>query len=92
MGEQVHTPTPWRVTGKGTIRTETAWIASCNWKNKEANAALIVKAVNAHHDLVAALLMARKYVKRVIVDLDQGYAPHLEDIDAALAKAETPNV
>lgn len=44
MSERASTKGPWRIAGKGTIRTETAWIASVNWRNREANAALIAAA------------------------------------------------
>ena len=46
------TPGPWRIAGKGTIRAgEYNWIASINWKNRDANACLIAAAP----DLYAAL-------------------------------------
>ena len=51
-----------------------------------ANADFIVRAVNHFDELVAALKTARKYVKRVIIDKDEGYAPDLEEIDAVLSK------
>lgn len=51
-----HSPLPWWVSGKGVIRSgKDIWVASCYWRNKYANAALIVRAVNAHDELVAAL-------------------------------------
>ena len=45
-----HTPGPWWVAGKGTIRWGdakshlTGWIASVNWRNRDANARLIAAA------------------------------------------------
>jgi hypothetical protein len=49
----------------------------------EANLAFILRAVNAHDALVAALKMARP-----IVDRDSGNDGDVAQIDAALAKAE----
>ena len=40
-----HTPGPWRIAGKGTIRKgDNDWIADIHWRNREANARLIVAA------------------------------------------------
>lgn len=70
-----HTPTPWVATpiGQGTndfcihaagIPWQLAYLAAnsqIDWPI-EANAAFIVRAVNSHDDLVAALKEAREYV------------------------------
>ncbi|MFA5897667.1 MAG: hypothetical protein WC829_01010 [Hyphomicrobium sp.] len=53
-----HTPTPWMVTGKQTIRAGakfSAAIGKTNWRNGEANAAFIVRAVNSHAMLLEAM-------------------------------------
>lgn len=50
-----HAPTPWRIAGKGTIRAGDGWVGTVHWHKREANAAFIVKAVNAHEALVKAL-------------------------------------
>lgn len=50
-----HTQLPWRITGKGTIRANVDWIGNINWRNREANAAIVIKAVNSHAALVKAL-------------------------------------
>ncbi len=54
-----HTPTPWFIAGTGTIRygegRDAGWIATVHWRNREANAEFLCRAVNAHDDLVAAL-------------------------------------
>lgn len=84
MASETHTAPPWRVTGKGTIRTETGWIASCNWKNKEANAAFIVHAVNCHDHLVKALEACERFASNN-PELRMGGAKEL--VRAALAKA-----
>lgn len=45
MSEAKHTPGPWRVAGKGTIRKgDNEWIASIHWRNREPNARLIAAA------------------------------------------------
>ena len=75
MGEAQHTPTPWEVWrapegGGVTVRAVyhdemgrriTCWPALCNagGQSNEANAALIVEAVNSHATLTAALEEAR---------------------------------
>lgn len=46
-----HTLGPLWISGKGTVRTgKNDWIASVNWRNREANAARIVACVNAFPD------------------------------------------
>jgi hypothetical protein len=75
MTETTHTPLPWTfeagvednegefyVCHAGTVCTETT---VCNPRN-EADARLIVQAVNSHHRLVEALREAR----RIIADID----------------------
>lgn len=94
-----HTPLPWAARGRyvGTANSM-ASVAECidqngNWTNEPralANAALIVRAVNAHDELVAALKNTRSALADVrlngagarLLTLD------IEAIDAALAKAE----
>lgn len=56
------TPAPWRVAGKGTIRTETAWVASINWRNREANARLIAAAPQLYEALSAAMAFINSHV------------------------------
>jgi len=53
MSGAKHTPGPWRVSGKQSIRCESGngYIAKTNWDNGEANARLIAAAP----DLLAAL-------------------------------------
>lgn len=53
MSGTKHTPGPWRLAGKATVRHDSGnggWIADVHWKNREANARLIVAAP----ELVAA--------------------------------------
>jgi len=65
-----HTPTPWRIAGKGTIRTDTGWvpgdgwIGTINWRNRDANAEFIVRAANSHEELVAALKPLAAFYER----------------------------
>jgi hypothetical protein len=97
MDEKIKpTPRPWRIAGKGTIRTDTGyapsdgWIADVRWRNRDANAAFIVRAVNAHADLVAAL----KELARIVVAQAWGSTwpgrPHaqMDAARAAISKAE----
>lgn len=99
-----HTPTPWAVTpiGQGTndfcihaagIPWQLAYLAAnsqIDWP-VEANAAFIVRAVNSHDDLVAALKEARSMLKVVSIDEAEDYRQSWErglaKIDAALSVA-----
>ncbi len=104
--EAKHTPTPWRVEGLAgpypcevygtTFRGARQLIARCSGaKVRDGNAAFIVKAVNAHDDLVEALRNSQQAIR----ELRENGAPHAywDDIekanlaalslDAALAKA-----
>ena len=47
----VHTPGPWRLSGKATVRVGDAWIARVLWYNQANNARLIAAAP----DLLTAL-------------------------------------
>lgn len=92
------TATPWRhEAGSKTIRSvrENYWLATMDsWDgavNNEANAGFIVKAVNAHEDLVNALTLALPFVETALED--KGYKPGVVDrmtktIRDALALAE----
>jgi hypothetical protein len=54
-----HTPGPWRIAGKGTIRQgDDIWIAKANWRNAEANTSRIVAAVNATEGISTEALEA----------------------------------
>lgn len=57
MMTELHTPTPWHHTGKATLRgADGDYIATLENNGRRAgNAAFIVRAVNAHDELVAAL-------------------------------------
>jgi hypothetical protein len=98
--QTAHTPTPWQydedalhvfvngsgVEGDGAVICE-VWpgFGSGESKEREANAAFIVRACNAHDDLVAAL---RGLVNADVDRLsDQAYAILLCDANCALAKA-----
>lgn len=89
MSEPKHTSLPWRHVGrtvkaggyrKGAIATD-GLVADCfNSQNPEGDAALIVRAVNAYDELVAACLAALARPGRL-----EGWQE--EQIRAALAKA-----
>ena len=86
-----HTPTPWHVAGTSRIRAEMTplndLIADVHWRNRDANAEFIVRAVNAHDDLVAALRGAREWLPPIANR--PALKTALAAIDAALAKAES---
>lgn len=89
-----HTPTPWHTDDDDTVRAPNGFIVArinefaesfCD-KMHENNAALIVRAVNSHDDLVAALRKADAELER------RGYDPGNSTrivVLAALAKAES---
>ena len=87
-----HTPTPWYVghdivnpiTGDGTISVGNAWVTVAAVLNEE-DARFIVRAVNAHADLLAALREAAN-----VLASDKRFAKAEAKARAALAKAEAP--
>ncbi len=107
MSDIKHTPTPWRTDEDfdhlSVAGADGAQIADCcilgfkvkrNDAINRANAAFIVRAVNAHDDLVDALEVAKQFVEQEAEmrgDADKGYALScaaiLPVIRAALAKA-----
>lgn len=94
-GEVAHTPVPWTREPGGSrgswIGNDGHWSALACGDNDfaaSANAALIVRAVNAHADLVAAL---REALDSRAPDYAEAAHPGwYERAKAALAKAETP--
>lgn len=83
-----HTPTPWRIAGKGTIRAGDGWIGTLNWRNRDANAEFLVRAVNSHEDLVEALKGCRGLVRALTGADDDIANAAIREADAAIAKAE----
>lgn len=71
-----HTPGPWRIAGKGTIRAGDGWIASIHWRNREANARLIAAAP----DMLKALQQVEHHADDA--------AGFMVDVKAAIANAE----
>lgn len=64
-----HTPTPWVIDGSGTIRSlssnkTVAYAAGWSQAEANANAALIIRAINSHAALVKAL-------KGILADWDE---------------------
>ena len=97
-----HTPLPWQVgfSFKDKIYTDSRRIADCHdddpcpsvtTEEEQANAARIVRAVNAHDALVDALDEARAYIDKLHEFLPEGGTGLGEKIDRkiqnALAKA-----
>jgi hypothetical protein len=96
-----HTPTPWSL-NEQTVKSPPYELtvafcggaAGCSGtdgriitrQEAEANAALIVRAVNAHDDLVAALRNLISMADFFMTDAPQRVA--IEEAQAALAKAE----
>lgn len=85
-----HTPTPWQVDENGAIYQPFFGgdiVARVTAHNRAADAELIVRAVNSHDDLVAALRKAGDELRSVCGDFDYNLPLRL-CIDAALSKAE----
>ncbi len=83
---QKHTPTPWEVSyydydNNGPIYCIENVTRSTTPEEHKANAEFIVRACNAHDDLVEALKYSRKFIPHNHPDKPW------EEIDAALAKA-----
>jgi hypothetical protein len=93
-----HTKTPWHIAGKATIKMgQNDWIGTVNWRNRDANAAFLVRAVNAHDALVAALDAARSQLRTLggdhrpyadYPDSDRIQGAVLDMIDTALSLAK----
>lgn len=95
-----HTPTPWKYDGfgKGLDKEEYGWfiklkkgkekrqisVEGFTGKEADANAAFIVKAVNAHEYMEMALKEAR----HLIIELGIKNGATIQKIDTALAKAK----
>ena len=89
-----HTPTPWRVDGADIVSpSECAVVATVQWCGEgrdgesDANAAHIVRCVNAYDDLVAALTAAQEFLQTCHVVESAGRRYALGQVNAALAKA-----
>lgn len=71
-----HTPTPWKLENSSTVIVPDgaggtiAEVYGDDVKEQKANAAFIVKAVNAHDVLVTALRRTEKHVPRESFDRD----------------------
>jgi len=108
MTTNAHTPTPWEVgdldhNGQRIVRGEHIEICTC-WhhcvgsieREMEANAAFIVRAVNAHEELVAALRETRDQFEveyrgdriSCVGHASDGLRKVVGILDAALAKLE----
>lgn len=100
-----HTPTPWDADGVYVMYHDaelSITVAGCaisprmDSSKAKANAAFIVRAVNAHDDLVAALKVAQSHLRTLRGDRrnepnsDQIDRAVFDAIDAALAKAISP--
>jgi hypothetical protein len=90
-----HTKTPWRLVGKSVIRDEEGWIATVERRNRDANAAFIVRAANCHAELVALAEQFEQtiqfYMRKDAADGDDEGARMnggtLRDVRELLAKA-----
>lgn len=89
-----HTPTPWvtedrREKGEGTsIKSPTAHYSSCLVAHyiSEIDATHIVKCVNAHDDLVAALGASMSYIRSITSSGDDVAGSVISLCDRALKK------
>jgi hypothetical protein len=85
------TPLPWSLGGKATIRSANVprYIATLeNNSERAANAEFIIRAVNSHDDLVAALKGCRGLVRALTGADDDIANAAIRYADAALAEAE----
>ncbi|QRX82224.1 hypothetical protein [Glaciimonas sp. PAMC28666] len=86
-------PDPETAAGLGYIRPvgssrndlSIASVYACETPRQKANLGFIIRACNAHDSLVAALMIAQRYLKSV----EHGDAPCMDRIDAALLQAGT---
>jgi|GEM_PF-1192213 len=88
-----HTPGPWWVAGKGTIRwgdpksSRTGWIGTVNWRDKEANARLIAAAP----DLLEAAQKVLAHLEARIEGAPSNAVPVFDgiaELHDAISKAE----
>lgn len=82
---QQHTPTPWTVSladGKAIGQTDSG--DELVYANSREDAAFIVRAVNAHEELVAALRACEAYMSTA--PIFDGYLKAVDAARAALAK------
>lgn len=103
-----HTPTPWHIAGKATIKHgQDMWIGTMNQRNRAANAALIVRAVNSHdanEAKIKALVKALRACRDELVLVQNGSTggipnaimalipERIAEADAALALCEQDRV
>jgi hypothetical protein len=81
MKTQAHAPMPWRVDGMDIVNKD-GWIASVAQDGGDANAAFIVRAVNAHLDMLHLL-------KRIYIDMENRITTQMRiEIKQAIARAE----
>lgn len=107
MAETTHTPTPWHQGPYYTSDVESRDGRICECMplmspRAAANAELIVRAVNAHDDLLAALKALRSVTSRLAISVVLGHAVGSEieravneahdAATAAIAKAEATHV
>lgn len=98
MSETVkHTPTPWATNGKRVENRDEhgivndGWIiCDCDGPDAEANAALIVRALNSHEALIEALEAQEIWEADVILNADwrSGRAHLSQDQHDALSKVQ----
>lgn len=91
--ETKHTPTPWSTSGTKVVDGKIV-VAQCKFAGVMShmqaahNAAFIVRACNAHEELVAALKEARATIHDLVHQKWNEVEYWLGNIDAAIAKAE----
>lgn len=89
-----HTPGPWFISGKGTIRygngkadPKGGWIADAHWRNREANARLIAAAPELLEALTAMTARLSLYAGPNQVHAGEHDKALLAMANAAIAKA-----
>lgn len=100
-GNDAHTPTPWHTDGRSIVAAPTSYlfptgnkIGEVYWNSvqqnsPEADAAFIVRAVNSHAALVAALEDILPRYEAAIRDTDNGFGQPLPSEVCALAQARS---
>lgn len=97
MTDTKHTPTPWGISGNllvsGDRHVQNNRVgATFNYRgNAKANAAFIVRAVNAHEALVAALAEVMEWIANWHPDFtdDPEWSDTRQKVDAALSLARS---
>lgn len=85
--DELPTPGPWRLAGKGTVRHgKHGWVARVTWDNQAANARLIVAAPDLLDACQRCISLLETVEAKALVG-DEGCLWPVEIMRAAIAKA-----